>query len=166
MTDDTRRRAEEWHALLLEFFETGRLTRKEVDRLDKLHADAVAQAVEERDVAWLGDHSREKCVSMALYRARAEEIARLTAQVDELQTTLFANGHRIDQAERARDEAHQSVARLRAALERYADRAMWKEVETTFAYAPHEWAFDWPGELGDTPWAIADAALRAGGATP
>ena len=47
------------------------------------------------------------------------------------------------------------------ALERYAEHEAWTDVETTFAYAPHEWAFDWPGDLGDKPWSIAAEALAA-----
>ena len=48
---------------------------------------------------------------------------------------------------------------LEGALKHYADHDAWKEVETTFAYAPHEWAFDWDGDLGDHPWSIAEATL-------
>jgi DNA repair exonuclease SbcCD ATPase subunit len=55
--------------------------------------------------------------------------------------------------------AEQRVRALEGALKYYADRAAWTEVETTFAYAPHEWAFDWPGDFGDHPWSIAAAAL-------
>ena len=47
MDADARRRAEEsWAGLLLHFFETGRLFKHDVDLLDRLKADAIAQAVQ------------------------------------------------------------------------------------------------------------------------
>jgi hypothetical protein len=57
------------------------------------------------------------------------------------------------------NDLRERLEEARAALAHYADRAAWTEVETTFTYAPYEWAFDWDGDLADKPWEIAEKAL-------
>lgn len=51
-------------------------------------------------------------------------------------------------------------ARLRKALEWYADKSAWRG-EVLNSYTGEVSIFDWPGDLGDEPWEIAANALES-----
>jgi hypothetical protein len=66
----------------------------------------------------------------------------------------------LDQAADKIEAQDKRIAELTAALRPYADRSMWhKEVIDSYS-GEMDW-FDWPGDLQDEPYEVAENALAA-----
>ena len=96
-------------------------------------------------------------------------IPELVDLTDEAADALEAAEKRIEElelridmyAEHVCNKQAERIERLRAALEHYANKDNWREVETTDPYLVVANDFDWPGDLGDEPYDIAREALES-----
>lgn len=77
-----------------------------------------------------------------------------------IDTDYQATVHRrLAEAEGGYAKLLQERDRLRDALAHYADRSRWRK-EVIDSYSGECSLFDWPGDLADEPWEIAEKALQ------
>jgi hypothetical protein len=67
---------------------------------------------------------------------------------------------RLEEAQDDLNEYAKDVKRLVEALSYYADEDAWRRMDGPTGYDVDAPVFDWPGDLGDEPWDIAQKAVE------